>query len=345
MNVIMHIPHASTLIPEGFKDDFTVDQLHLTTEIDKMTDWYTDILFDTYFWNKLVFPVSRLVCDVERFENDADEKMARRGMGVCYTKDHDGNPLRSLTEERRQIILEEYYRSHHKNLERMVSSALRNRKCALIIDGHSFSPEPYKCDLDQTPDRPDFCIGIDEYHTPESLIEFTYDYFSQNGEYKVEINSPFTGTIVPQRYYLKNPKVHSIMIEINRSLYMQSDGTRKNTFYTIQSLVKGYIDRLYFCKDSHYELINLEYKNDFYRTVMECNQTITKFKSVEFLWDVGAKKHFRFSYVLDDGERTVQETCDHYLGTNHIFYENGKIHISNRAKKQLTDEYNRRKRA
>ena len=44
-----------------------------------MTDWYTDELFDFGFGDRLVYPVSRLVCDPERFRDDEREEMAQIG--------------------------------------------------------------------------------------------------------------------------------------------------------------------------------------------------------------------------------------------------------------------------
>jgi N-formylglutamate deformylase len=38
--------------------------------------------------------VSRLVVDPERFTDDAREPMARKGMGVIYTRTASGEPLR-----------------------------------------------------------------------------------------------------------------------------------------------------------------------------------------------------------------------------------------------------------
>jgi hypothetical protein len=53
-----------------------------------MTDAHTDELFPVtpFEAERVVFPVSRLVCDVERFSSDEDEPMASRGMGVFYTR-------------------------------------------------------------------------------------------------------------------------------------------------------------------------------------------------------------------------------------------------------------------
>ena len=49
-----------------------------------MTDTFTAELFPptAHAAERIVFPVSRLVCDVERFPDDADEPTAARGMGA-----------------------------------------------------------------------------------------------------------------------------------------------------------------------------------------------------------------------------------------------------------------------
>ena len=71
--MIIHIPHASTLIPTEHRAAFV--QTELTHEIAVMTDWYCDELF-ALDAPTLVFPVSRLVCDPERFREDSEETMS-----------------------------------------------------------------------------------------------------------------------------------------------------------------------------------------------------------------------------------------------------------------------------
>ena len=52
-----------------------------------MTDHFTDELFaGSSGTARVVYPVSRLVVDPERFVDDAQETMVSRGMGVIYTK-------------------------------------------------------------------------------------------------------------------------------------------------------------------------------------------------------------------------------------------------------------------
>jgi N-formylglutamate deformylase len=73
----------------------------------------------------VIIPVSRLVCDVERFPSDADEPMAARGMGVIYTRTSMGSVLRAQPDAAdRQSLLDRLYWPHHVKLERMVNEVV-----------------------------------------------------------------------------------------------------------------------------------------------------------------------------------------------------------------------------
>ena len=66
--------------------------------------------------------------------------------------------------------------------------------------------------------RPDICIGTDAYHTSAELKNCLLKVFEAFG-YRVAIDSPFSGSIVPLKHYHKDKRVASVMIEVNRSLY------------------------------------------------------------------------------------------------------------------------------
>ena len=192
-----------------------------------MSDSYTDELFNIKGIWQHIFPISRLVCDVERFRNEADEEMTKQGMWVCYTKTSDCKPLKIVDDEHKQEILELYYDKHHFVFESQVEEMLKEYGQCLIIDAHSFSSTPLPYELHSQDFRPDICIGTDDFHTPKEVAEYFYNAFSELG-YKVRINNPFCGTIVPLKYYNKNNNVYSVMLEINRSLYMDENTGKKN---------------------------------------------------------------------------------------------------------------------
>ena len=233
--VIVHIPHSSTDIPEEYKKLFVVDDETLSKELLLMTDRYTDELFERE--NSIVFPVSRLVCDVERFRNEADEEMSPKGMWVCYEKTSDGKQLKICTNEHKNEILTRYYDVHHRKLTEAVELVLEEHGECIIIDAHSFSSTPLPHEPSHETPRPDICIGTDDFHTPYQLLEFCKDFFEAKG-YSVAINQPFSGTVVPVDYYGKNKQVESVMIEINRNLYMdEQTGEKTDNFETIKQEV------------------------------------------------------------------------------------------------------------
>lgn len=224
--VILHIPHDSTLIPEDILDQFCITKDELKQELLLMTDHHTRQLFthDVNLNRMIYAPVSRLVVDVERFVDDNQEPMSQRGMGVVYTRRANQQPLRrAISEHERMELLKRYYYPRHHAFEQEVEDVLKKYSRCLIIDCHSFSSVPLPYETDQNMNRPQICIGTDLYHTPLELVNRLLQSFKDVGLI-VAINEPYSGAIVPLRYYQKEKKVQSIMIEVNRSLYLD-EGT------------------------------------------------------------------------------------------------------------------------
>jgi N-formylglutamate amidohydrolase len=164
--VVLHIPHSSRQVPAEERQGIRLDDAALNSELLRMTDAYTDELFPRtpVEAGRVIFPVSRLVCDVERFPSDEDEPMATRGMGVIYTRTSMGEVLRAQPGAAdRQSILDRWYRPHHLKLERMVNDVITRSGGCLIVDCHSFPSVALPYELDQTEYRADFCIGTDSF--------------------------------------------------------------------------------------------------------------------------------------------------------------------------------------
>lgn len=213
---VLHIPHASINIP--MFDHYIKGKLD--NEIIKLTDWATDEIFNIKNVSKVVANFSRIFCDVERFADDELEPMSKFGRGFYYTKTDSGENLREDNEDYKKHIYDNYYLPHHNELNSIVEDKLLLFDTCTIIDCHSFSDVPFDSDLIKDDNRPDICIGTDDYHTPQLLVEWVSDYFKMLG-YSVQINNPYSGTIVNNNSYQKDKRVKSIMIEINRKLYME----------------------------------------------------------------------------------------------------------------------------
>ena len=241
---VLHIPHSSRVIPPDVRRSFVLSDSELETELTRMTDGYTDEFFDCGEAAKVVFPVSRLVVDPERFVDDIDEPMSKVGMGVVYTKTSTGSPLRkALPSPGRLALIQKYYYPHHQNLTDAVSEALSNHKRCLIIDCHSFPAKPFRYETNLSP-RPDICLGTDSFHTPVWLRDLAGELFGKAG-LSVKIDSPFSGAMVPLSYYHTHGAVYSIMIEVNRALYMEEKSGRRNAkFEQTKNRVKAVVREL-----------------------------------------------------------------------------------------------------
>ena len=49
--VVLNIPHASTVVPEDLRDHYIISDQRLWTELLRLTDWFTDSLFDLPEWH------------------------------------------------------------------------------------------------------------------------------------------------------------------------------------------------------------------------------------------------------------------------------------------------------
>ena len=226
--IILHIPHSSTNIP--LKEGYVVSEDALEAEMLKLTDWYTDDLFHSEVDIAIIANFSRIFCDPERFTDDTQEVMAQFGMGVLYEQSDGGTIIRKVSLELRETILKEYYWQHHNNLSQAVKTQLEQFGKALIIDCHSYPSKPLIRDLNQDSNRPDFNIGTDDYHTPQKLVDISAAFFHKKG-YSLGINWPYQGSIVPLEYYQQNNKVQTIMLEINRKLYLNEPSNQQSENY------------------------------------------------------------------------------------------------------------------
>lgn len=244
--VIVHIPHSSRDIPLEFKNQFLLTEDQLEHELVLMTDAYTDELFGGLS-NTLgvIFPVSRLVLDPERFEEDDDEPMSERGMGVVYRLTSDQKPLRtSVSASTREQLLDRFYRPHHSQFDSMVNHALAGHGRCLIIDGHSYPSQALLYEANASSPRPEICIGTDQFHTSEELSSVATELFQGMG-FDVDIDTPFSGAIVPARFYRKDGRVQSIMIEVRRDLYMEeSTGDKSAQFDQLRERLRAVLSRL-----------------------------------------------------------------------------------------------------
>ncbi len=224
--VIVHVPHAGTLIPDDVRETFVASRETLAWDLERSTDHAVDELWEdaidhgaTLVTNR----VSRLVCDVERFTDDMRERpMTDVGRGVVYLKTGDGLPLRTADFAHEEVVelTRRIWGPWHELMGNEVERMLADFGVCYIIDAHSFPERPLACEtIQDTATRPDICLGWDDYHVPYQRQGPFVRVFQQAG-LAVGVNQPFRGSFVPSRFHEDDSRVLSAMVEVNRRLYL-----------------------------------------------------------------------------------------------------------------------------
>lgn len=203
------VPHTGLYLPNV---DNNPEFETLRRDALRLADEQVDKLYP-FLPNKITSDYSRFVLDLERYLDDAKEPMAQKGMGYLYNRLIDGTPFdRSIFGG--DAYFTTYYQHKHNELKQAVE---RIGDGAILLDLHSFNPEPLSCDTDKNPDRPDICLGFnqDETKLDERVLQTLRAHFEHNG-LKVAFNTPFSGAMTTGT----QTKYKSLMIEINKRCYL-----------------------------------------------------------------------------------------------------------------------------
>jgi N-formylglutamate amidohydrolase len=215
-NIIIHIPHGCTEIPQG---------VAYIKDIQHDIEIYTDIgvidVFNTGDHTTIIYPYSRYFCDVERLINDPMESV---GMGIYYTHNLKRDKIRDDTHK--DVVINSC-NEHHKILTELCQKHIDLYGSVIIIDAHSFGN-----DIVNNPNNIDICLGFNDDVCPH-LKQYTVEYFKVHN-YIVGVNDPYGGSIIPKGFEHDN-RVQSVMIEINKSVINDD---------TLKHIVRTYINNV-----------------------------------------------------------------------------------------------------
>jgi len=216
--VFINIPHSKLKAPKEFYEKLIVDRSIFEHYNIFMSDFLVD-KFAPMGFKIFKAKFSRLFCDIERFSDDSKEEMSKLGMGVVYTKFYDGKEFIKFDKSYKKNILENYYFKYHSNLDNYV---LKNYKSnnLILVDLHSYDEKMVKVFKKLNKPCPDICIGINNEFTCDKLKNVTKDFFEKIG-YNVDINYPYSDTMVPNICFKEKIKINSIMLEINKKEYLE----------------------------------------------------------------------------------------------------------------------------
>ena len=237
---LFHIPHDGDDFPDELMDSVIVSRERFFQYHRIMRDTEVAQLVPAEYRDgehSIRFPVSRLLCDVERFIG-AEEPMEALGMGFCYERVYDGTEIKAVSPELKARTLK-YYKAHHEKLNRCCQEHPR----ILLVDIHSYSDEIVPGRAERSCPMPDVCIGTDTMYTPERLLGLVRDRFSTIG-FSVACNDPYSGTMVPAAVLSGqcNSDLISIMLEFHKRAYLDSVGVPKHKeSQAIRSAIREFV--------------------------------------------------------------------------------------------------------
>ena len=231
--IILHIPHASSSFDFAHQEELETVWRSMA---EPLIDWYTDELFIPSYHNERVIPVvfdtCRTLVDVERMCYDPLES---KGLGITAYSLLQGHKVReSIGEDIR--YMKKYLDHQHR-----LANLLVEHHNPLLIDCHSFSSRPTVLQPNVSRNQDvDICIGFnDDITKPDKeALDIVEQHFVDKG-YRIAFNEPFSNSKT-----VETPaKYKSLMIEVNKSLYMdESTLQKKEAFeslkYDIESLYK-----------------------------------------------------------------------------------------------------------
>ncbi|MFD9669112.1 N-formylglutamate amidohydrolase [Rhodococcus sp. NPDC059968] len=167
--VILHVPHASRMIPDTVRTGLLPPDAELESELDESTDTATDLIAQgaaNYATSGrrpwlAINQVSRLVIDPERFPGEG-EPMNTVGRGAVYTC--TGTLLRPEPAPDTRYPMDTYFHPYATTMSELVDDRLAATGAA-VIGVHSYPRYPSGFE-DPTGPRPALCIGTDDFHTP-----------------------------------------------------------------------------------------------------------------------------------------------------------------------------------
>ena len=220
---LFHVPHDGSRFPEELAASACVPAETLRAYHEQMRDKdVRQLIPRTYRGGQMIctFPVSRLLCDVERFTGP-EETMERYGMGFCYEKAYDGTVIKRVPEDLKEKT-RTCYDAHHREMDGLCERHPRT----LLFDLHSYHDAIVPADfLRPGVPTPDLCVGTDPRYTPPRLAETVWRRFTEIG-LSVAENYPYAGFFVPDSVMDGSSPcdLAGVMLEFHRRAYLDGNG-------------------------------------------------------------------------------------------------------------------------
>jgi N-formylglutamate deformylase len=257
--LVFDSPHSGIIYPDNF--------YHICARADllRTADHYVDELFDFApdlgaSFLSAHFP--RCYVDVNRSEHDLDPLLiddipdtitaypphdyrSPMGHGVLRRLVQQGQKIydKKLSWEEASHRLDHYYKPYYEQLNKLITSAYQTHKKAIHINCHAM---PNHVAMTRSTGfqlwsrSVDICLGNLNGLAASNAITKELEKLLKSKGYRVSLNDPYQGAEILRRIGKPENNIHSIQIELNKSLYMnEKTGNKTNDFNALKENLKS----------------------------------------------------------------------------------------------------------
>ncbi|MCF2514539.1 N-formylglutamate amidohydrolase [Sphingomonas sp. G124] len=242
--VLLSVPHSGR--------DYETAVLANAAQGRRALETLEDPLVDRLAWRAIaagtgavVQPVPRAVIDCNRDETEVDPaaiagvspapvgQRARHGLGLVPSRTHRHGALWRRPIDRTELYcrIDEIHRPYHQSLADGLEALRSMHGEALLLDCHSMPVRPSG--------QANIVIGDRHGTTSSAWVSAEAFRIVRAAGFRAALNDPYAGGAIVARHGTPRNGIHALQLEIDRSLYLESDGrTAGPGFDRIASLIE-----------------------------------------------------------------------------------------------------------
>jgi len=190
----------------------------------------------------------KVICSFSRALGDPNRDF--ESSGVFRDEDFNGNRIwkRKLPAGLKKYLLKKYYHAYHREIRMKIKALERKHKNIVIFDihdtGNYLLHVNRAIDAKRKPAFPDVNLGnYDHQASSEKFLQRLSFRFEEVFHTKPELNEPYKGGYVTQKYGVGFPARDVVQIEFGRQLYMD-ERTQKIDKKKIEAVRRKLMDVL-----------------------------------------------------------------------------------------------------
>lgn len=237
--VLLSVPHAGRDYPAELVSNLRVPPVELMRLEDRYADRLVQSAVNAGF-PTIIAHSARAWIDLNRAETDIDTQMlagsakgqaaipsakTRGGLGLIPRRLQSCGELwrAPLAQEDVERRIAEVHRPFHQSISSILAAMRERFGTAILLDVHSMPPIPSRFGADIDTERPAQIVLGDRFGRSAASIhaELVVAHVREQG-FEVALNHPYSGDFILSAHGKPQRGVHTLQLEIDRSLYLDS---------------------------------------------------------------------------------------------------------------------------